>query len=48
MTLREVVESVTKKSIPAAQKYLILELIVNDVETGDEVEIPYLRFKLFA
>ncbi len=33
--------------IPAEQKYMILELIVNDIDTQDEVEIPYLRFKLY-
>lgn len=47
MTLKQVVESVTKKTIPPEQKYVILELIVNDSETQDEVEIPYLRFKLY-
>jgi len=47
MTLKELVETVTKKQIPDAQKYLILELIVNDIDSGDEVEIPYLRFKLY-
>jgi len=26
---------------------MILELIVNDIETQEEVEIPYLRFKLY-
>jgi ubiquitin-activating enzyme E1 len=47
MPLRAVVELVTKKPIPAAQKYLIFEIIVTDSESGDEVEIPYLRFKLY-
>lgn len=47
MPLRQVVELVTKKEIPAAQKYLIFEIIVNDCESGDEVEIPYLRFALY-
>jgi ubiquitin-activating enzyme E1 len=47
MTLKEVVQSVTKKAIPEQQKYIILELIVNDSESQEEVEIPYLRFKLY-
>ena len=47
MTVKAVVESVTKKEIPPEQKYVILELIVNDCDTGAEVEIPYVRFKLF-
>lgn len=46
MKIKDIVESVTKRTIPAEQKYLIFELIVNDTETGDEVEFPYLRFKL--
>jgi ubiquitin-activating enzyme E1 len=44
--IKEIVESITKRTIPPEQKYLIFELIVNDTETGDEVEFPYLRFKL--
>jgi hypothetical protein len=47
MTLRAIAESVTKKEIPQSQKYLIFELIITDLETDDEVEIPYLRLKLF-
>jgi hypothetical protein len=35
------------QAIPAAQKYMILELIVNDIDSQEEVEIPYLRFKLY-
>lgn len=47
LTLKDVVESVTKKTVPSNQKYLIFEIIVTDSESGDEVEIPYLRYKLF-
>lgn len=47
MPLKAVVEAVTKKEIPSAQKYVIFEIIVNDSESGDEVEIPYLRFRLY-
>jgi len=47
MPVKAVVESVTKKTIPASQKYLILEIIVSDEDTSEEVEIPYLRFKLY-
>lgn len=46
MTLREVVESVSKKTIPSSQRYCIFEIMVNDLETGDEVELPYLRYRL--
>jgi len=47
MTLKAVVELVTKKEIHAQQKYMIFEIIVTDCETQEEVEIPYLRYKLF-
>ena len=47
MTLKEIAESVTKKEIPSTQKYLIFELIVTDAETDDEIDIPYVRLKLF-
>lgn len=46
MTLKEVYESVSKKSLPPSQKYLVFELIVNDATTDEEVEIPYLRVRL--
>ena len=46
MGIRELVENVTKKSLPIDQKYLILEVIVADVDTDEEVEIPYVRFCL--
>jgi hypothetical protein len=47
MTLASIAESVTKKDIPKSQKYLIFELIITDLESDEEIEIPYLRMKLF-
>ena len=46
MKIFDIVETVTKKKILPAKKYLVLELIVSDCETDTEVEIPYVRFKL--
>lgn len=46
MSLRKLVETVTKKEIPPMQKFLVFEIIVNDPDTGDEVEVPYVRFRL--
>lgn len=46
MSLDTLVQTVTKKAIPIEQKYLIFELIVNDVDSGDEVDVPYLRYRL--
>lgn len=47
MTIKDIVESVTKKTLNPAQKYLILEMITHDRENDNEVELPYLRFRLF-
>lgn len=47
MTLKAIAESVTKKEIGSTQKYLIFELIITDNETEEEIDIPYLRLKLF-
>jgi ubiquitin-activating enzyme E1 len=46
MTLKQVVEAVTKKEIPSTQRFMTLELICSDEESGDEVEMPCLRFRL--
>jgi len=43
--ISEIVEEVTKKSLNINKKYLVLELIVTD-EDDEEVEIPYVRFRL--
>jgi ubiquitin-activating enzyme E1 len=48
MKITDVVESVTKKALNPGQKYIILEMITNDPDTDEEVELPYLRFRLFA
>ncbi len=46
MTLPRLLETVAKKEIPANQRYIIFELIANDVGTGEEVEVPYLRYRI--
>ena len=46
MTLRQIVETVTKRSIPPSQRFMTLEVICQDPESGDEVEMPVLRFRL--
>jgi ubiquitin-activating enzyme E1 len=47
MKVKDIVVSVTKKDLVADQKYIILEMITNDKDTDEEVELPYLRFKLY-
>ena len=46
MTLKQAYETVTKTEVPAAQKYLILSILCMD-EEGEDVDLPYLRVKLF-
>lgn len=47
MTIQEIIIQITKKEFNPKQKYIILEMITNDIETDEEVELPYLRFRLF-
>ena len=46
MTLKAVTELVQKKEIHASTKFLIFEIICNDVETEEEVELPCLRVRI--
>jgi hypothetical protein len=47
LNLKEAYEAVTKKTVPAAQKYLIFEVILVDLDTDDEIEgFPIIRVKL--
>lgn len=45
MKMSEVCTSITKKEFPPNQLFIILEVIANDVDTDDEVEIPYIKFR---
>lgn len=45
MKLSELVESVSKKPIPAHQKNVIFEVCVED-QTGEDVEVPYIMMKM--
>lgn len=47
MPVKEIYESITKKTLPPKTKYLILEVIATDKESEDEVELPYLRLRLY-
>lgn len=46
MSLKAVYESITKKEVPASQKYLVFEVILSDIDSGDELEVPYMRLQL--
>ena len=47
MSVKQVYESVTKTTLPSSTKYLVLEVIANDLETDEEVDLPYLRLSLY-
>ena len=47
LPISKLVESVTKKPIPAHVKDLILEVCVND-KNGDDVEVPYVKVRVKA
>lgn len=42
MKLIDLVEFVSKKPVPAHQKYVIFEVVVEDAD-GEDVEVPYVR-----
>ncbi|KAG5187960.1 ubiquitin-activating enzyme E1 [Tribonema minus] len=46
MRMTQVVAAVTKREVAPTQRYLIFEVCASDVKTSEDVEIPYLRFKL--
>ena len=43
MWMLEVVTSVVKRDLPAKQLFLMIEIITNDLETDEEMELPYLK-----
>merc|ERR1712038_1729125 len=43
MPMSEIITSITKKEFPPNQLYIILEVIANDLDTDEEVEIPYVK-----
>jgi ubiquitin-activating enzyme E1 len=47
MAIQDIIIQITKKEFNMKQKYIILEMITNDLESEEEVELPYLRFRLF-
>lgn len=42
MKLIDLVEFVSKKPVPAHQKYVIFEVVAEDAD-GEDVEVPYVR-----
>ena len=45
MKMTEVVSSITKTEFPPNQLFIILEIIANDLDTDEEVELPYIKYR---
>lgn len=45
MSLSKIITSITRKSLSSNQLYLTLEIIANDLDTDEEVDIPFVRLK---
>ena len=45
MKMSEVVTSITKKEFPPNQLFIIFEIIANDLDTDEEVELPYVKYR---
>ena len=45
MTMEAIVEEVQKKKIDPHEKYLIFEIVCDDVN-GDDVEVPFVTYRL--
>jgi ubiquitin-activating enzyme E1 len=45
-TLCDLIETVSKRALSPQQKYLVLEVIAEDVESEEQIDLPYVRVKL--
>ena len=45
MNMSRLVQEVSKTTLDGDDKYLILEAVMNDLEEGEDVDVPYIRFK---
>jgi ubiquitin-activating enzyme E1 len=46
MPVSQVVQSVSNKKLLPKQRYIILEVCAVDSDSGDDIDIPSIRFKL--
>merc|ERR1719491_2108883 len=46
MKMSDVITSITKKVFPPNQLFIVLEVIANDKETDDDVDLPYIKFRV--
>ena len=45
MKMSEVITSITKKEFPPNQLFIVLEVIATELESGEDVELPYVKFR---
>jgi ubiquitin-activating enzyme E1 len=45
MKMSAIVEEIKSEALPDSQKFLVFEVITEDVDTGDEVDLPYCRYR---
>ena len=45
MTMGQLVVEVSKANVRDKQNYLTMEICCNDVETDEDVEVPFVRYK---
>ena len=46
MSILELIETVAGKTFPAGTKYIMLEVMVSDLDSGEDVDIPPVRFQV--
>ena len=46
MKMSELVQSISKKELPSDQLFLVLEVIATDMESDEDVELPYLKLRI--
>lgn len=46
MVVRQALENVTGKVIPDSQKYIVLEVMVTDAGSGEDFDVPHIRFRV--
>lgn len=45
MTMGQLVVEVSKTNVREKQNYFTMEICCNDVETDEDVEVPYVRYQ---
>jgi len=46
MKLSDLTVKITKKPLPEGKKYLLLEMLCYDINSNEDVDLPYLRVQI--